>query len=330
MIADDDVDVIKLHSKNLAIRVEEMHIKHCLNETTPKWYKSSHESGEEKETAADESDEDQSHELAMKYKRNRYSMLGGRRYLPIKNVELIEEHDFMVIHMKETLKKNTIYELYIPFAAELSHDLTGYYKSSYFDKQLKQKKWVAITQFEPNSARRAFPCFDEPQFKAIFEISMAHQKEYTALSNMPIHWSEPLEGKSGWIWDHFDESVPMSTYLVAYGIHCFKSKDGLKQDNDVHFKVWARPDAIDQVDYSSVIGPKTLKFFEDYFEQPYPLPKMDMIAIPDFAAGAMENWGLITYRETALLFQPNVSSSSAQFRVASVVAHELAHQWFGE
>lgn len=257
-------------------------------------------------------------------------MLGGARYVPIKNVELVEEFDFLVIHLKETLKKDTIYELYIPFAAELTEDLTGYYKSSYFDKSLKQKKWLTITQFEPNYARRAFPCFDEPQFKAIFEISMAHQKDYVALSNMPIHWSEPLEGKSGWLWDHFDESVPMSTYLVAYGINCFKSMEGVMvEGSKSSFKVWARPDAIDQAEYSSVIGPKILKFYEDYFEQPFPLPKTDMIAIPDFGAGAMENWGLITYRETAMLYQPNVSSSKGKFRVASVVAHELAHQWFG-
>lgn len=333
-MADVETDVIKLHSKNLDIRVDEMHLKHCLNETTPKWFKSSQEeSGEQSKETRDESSGQSegvdSDEKEMQSKRNRYSMLGGRRYVAIKSVDLVKEFDFMVVHLKEKLQKNTIYELYIPFSADISESLTGYYKSSYFDKSLKQKKWLTITQFEPNSARRAFPCFDEPAFKAIFEISMAHHKDYVALSNMPIHWSEPLEGKSGWTWDHFDETVPMSTYLVAYGINCFKSKEGMKV-GDSEFKVWARPDAIDQTAYSAVIGPKVLKFYEEYFEQPYPLPKTDMIAIPDFSAGAMENWGLITYRETAMLFQPNVSSSSAQFRVASVVAHELAHQWFGK
>lgn len=157
-MSDVETDVIKLHSKNLAIRVDEMHLKHCLNETTPKWYKS-HESGEEKETSSQsgeskQDDEDDSHEQKMQLKRNRYSMLGGRRYLPIEKVDLIEEHDFMVVHLKEKLKKDTIYELYIPFAADLSESLTGYYKSSYFDKTLKQKKWLTITQFEPNYARR--------------------------------------------------------------------------------------------------------------------------------------------------------------------------------
>lgn len=284
-MADQEVDVVKLHSKNLAIRVDEMHLKHCLNETTPKWYAKSHEqSGEHQDESEQEEDQsDQNHDSGMQYPGNRFAMLGGRRYVSIKKVEMIEEHDFLVVHLDEKIKKHTIYELYIPFSADLSNTLTGYYKSSYFDKTLKQKKWLTITQFEPNYARRAFPCFDEPEFKAIFEISMAHHKDYVALSNMPVHWSEPLEGKSGWTWDHFEETVPMSTYLVAYGINCFKSKDGIKLEGSKSgFKVWARPDAIDQTIYSSVIGPKVLKFYEEYFEQPFPLPKTDMIALPDF------------------------------------------------
>lgn len=144
----------------------------------------------------------------------------------------------------------------------------------------------------------------------------------------------------------------MSTYLVAFSINDFEFKESVvKMTNDVTFKIWARRDALDQVciifyffflffisvltvfalkvDYAKYIGPKVLKFYEEYFDIKFPLPKMDMIAIPDFSAGAMENWGLVTYRETALLFSPNVSSSSSQHRVASVIAHELAHQWFG-
>lgn len=323
------MDVIKLHSKSLDIREDEMQVKVCLNETTPKWYKSSHATATD--TNAEEKTEDQSEEKEMRLKMNRYSMLGGQRYLPIAEVRFEEEFDFMVVQLKETLKRDTVYELYVPFAAELTDSLAGYYRSSYFDKGLKQKKWLAATQFEPHSARLAFPCFDEPEFKAIFEVSLAHSQHYSALSNMPVHWSEPMEGKSGWVWDHFEESVPMSTYLVAYAVHCFPAKDGLKvEGSDTQFKVWARPDAIEQTEYASVIGPKTLKFFEDYFEQPFPLPKTDMIAIPDFKSAAMENWGLITYRESALLFQPNVSSFWEKYFIGEVVAHELAHQWFGK
>ncbi|XP_055705019.1 aminopeptidase N-like [Phlebotomus papatasi] len=283
-----DVPVIKLHSKKLKIRFNEIKLLAC-DENSPK-----------------------------------------RTKLKVIKSELIPEHDFLVIHPEVTLEKGRVYELYIPFESELNSDLVGYYKSSYLDKKTKEKCWLSITQFEPTYARQAFPCFDEPQMKATFEISLAHDKKFTALSNMPIKWSEPFDGKSHWVWDHFQESVPMSTYLVAYSINDFHYKESyVKMVDDVVFKIWARPDAIDQVDYAKYVGPKVLKFYEDYFDIKFPLPKVDMIAIPDFGAGAMENFGLITYRETALLFQPNISSASSQHRVASVIAHELAHQWFG-
>ena len=119
----------------------------------------------------------------------------------------------------------------------------------------------------------------------------------------------------------------MSTYLVAFVVSKFGFEISPKLDNDVMFRIWARKDALDQTAYAKDIGPKMLEFFEDYFNVSYPLPKQDMIAIPDFSAGAMENWGLITYRETALLFKPGVSALSSKQRVAIVVSHELAHQW---
>lgn len=130
--------------------------------------------------------------------------------------------------------------------------------------------------------------------------------------------------------DHFTTTVPMSTYLVAYTVNDFEYREAMtKMNGDVVFKIWARRDAIDQVDYARDVGPRVTRFYEEYFDEKFPLPKIDMIAIPDFSAGAMENWGLITYRETALLYHPNISTASNKHRVASVIAHELAHQWFG-
>lgn len=123
----------------------------------------------------------------------------------------------------------------------------------------------------------------------------------------------------------------MSTYLVAYSINDFEYREAVitSMANDVRFRIYARRDAIDQVDYANTFGPKVLRFYENYFDVKFPLPKMDMVAVPDFSAGAMENWGLVTYRETLLLYSPNTSSTSNQHSVASVIAHELAHQWFG-
>lgn len=125
------------------------------------------------------------------------------------------------------------------------------------------------------------------------------------------------------VWDTFNQSVPMSTYLLAFIISEFHY---LEQDQ---FKVWARPDLINQANYALNIGTTGLKLLGDMFEQNYTLPKMDMVAVPDFAAGAMENWGLVTYRENQMLYVESESSVLAQQTVASVVVHELAHMWFG-
>ncbi|XP_057331888.1 aminopeptidase N [Microplitis mediator] len=231
---------------------------------------------------------------------------------------------FHIIHTSETLKAGTQYVVYLKFIGYLNDYLQGFYRSSYTAGN--QTRWIATTQFQATDARRAFPCFDEPALKAKFQISIARPTNMTSVSNMPrIGQPEPVRGMPSYVWDHYQRSVPMSTYLVAFLVSDFevlKSADNL-------FGVWARREAIEQARYSLDIGPKILKHYEDYFQIKFPLPKMDMVALPDFAAGAMENWGLITYRETAMLFQEGVSTSNSQQRVATVIAHELAHQWFG-
>uniref|UniRef100_A0A182K329 Aminopeptidase n=1 Tax=Anopheles christyi TaxID=43041 RepID=A0A182K329_9DIPT len=250
--------------------------------------------------------------------------------IDIKSVQYAKENDFVIFNLGTLLKQGHKYEILIPFESSLNTGLLGYYRSSYVDMASKQKIWLAVTQFEPTYARQAFPCFDEPAMKATFDISLAHNERYTALSNMPVNRSYPVDSMPGWVMDVFNTTVPMSTYLVAYSVHDFEYREAMSSEaGDVVFKIWARRDAIDQVDYAREIGPKVTRFYEDYFHQKFPLPKIDMIAIPDFASGAMENWGLITYRETALLYHPNISTASNKHRVASVIAHELAHQWFG-
>lgn len=126
-----------------------------------------------------------------------------------------------------------------------------------------------------------------------------------------------------YVWDIYQQSVPMSTYLVAFVVCDFVH---LSSGN---FAVWARSDAISSARYALDVGPKILKYLEQFFDIKYPLPKMDMIALPDFSAGAMENWGLITYRETAMLYEENVSANSNKQRVVTVVAHELGNLQLG-
>ncbi|XP_030752545.1 aminopeptidase N-like [Sitophilus oryzae] len=242
-----------------------------------------------------------------------------------------KENDFLIILLDQPLTEDHRYEIYIPFKGKLNDGLAGFYRSSYVDSHTKEKKWLGVTQFEAISARRAFPCFDEPEMKATFDISVARKDGYRAISNMPLLTTEPMKEKTGWYWDRFDISVPMSTYLVAYVVSDFHYEEAepLKDMNNVTFRIWARSDALNQVDFAKEVGPKALRYFEKFFNIDYPLPKQDMVAIPDFSAGAMENWGLITYREAYLLYDPQVSSKVSQHRVASVIAHELAHQWFG-
>lgn len=164
--------------------------------------------------------------------------------------------------------------------------------------------------------------------KAKFSILLSHDQKFKAISNTPLIKQTPLP--NDWVLDEFEETVPMSTYLVAYSVNDFEFDEvTLKLKNDVIFRTWARGDAKSQVEYAGWVGPKVLEYYEDLFDIKFPLPKIDQIAVPDFSAGAMENWGLVTYRETALLYAKNVSSTSNKHRVASVISHELAHQWFG-
>ncbi|XP_060042237.1 glutamyl aminopeptidase isoform X2 [Erinaceus europaeus] len=185
---------------------------------------------------------------------------------------------------------------------------------------------IAATDHEPTDARKSFPCFDEPNKKATYNISIIHPKEYSALSNMPVEKQEAVD--SNWVRTTFQKSVPMSTYLVCFAVHQFAAVE--RQSNrGVPLKVYVQKEQSHTAQYAADITKIVFDYFEEYFDMNYALPKLDKIAIPDFGTGAMENWGLITYRETNLLYDPQESASSNKQRVASVVAHELVHQWFG-
>ena len=147
---------------------------------------------------------------------------------------------------------------------------------------------------------------------------------------MPIAKKGLAMPDSEYVWDTFEQSLDMSTYLLAFVVSDFEYQTGKETNNGVRFRIWSRSQALDQTSYACDIGPEILQYYEEYFNVSFPLPKQDMIALPDFSAGAMENWGLITYRETALLHDPLVDASSKRIYVATVVAHELAHQWFGD
>ncbi|OCU02291.1 endoplasmic reticulum aminopeptidase 1 isoform X2 [Xenopus laevis] len=217
------------------------------------------------------------------------------------------------------------YTIYIEYNANLSQSFRGFYKSTYRTKD-GEVRVLASTQFEPTAARTAFPCFDEPAFKASFSIQIRREPKHHAVSNMPIVKTVNIGG--GLLEDYFAVSVKMSTYLVAFIVSDFKSISQVT-DHGVTISVYAVPEKIDQAEYALKAAVKLLDFYEDYFNIPYPLPKQDLAAIPDFQSGAMENWGLTTYRETMLLHDPKTSTASHKLSVTMVIAHELAHQWFG-
>nr|XP_060617795.1 endoplasmic reticulum aminopeptidase 1 [Anolis sagrei ordinatus] len=217
------------------------------------------------------------------------------------------------------------YIVSIEYSANLSDSFHGFYKSTYRTPE-GEVRVLASTQFEPTAARMAFPCFDEPAFKAKFSVKIRREPRYFALSNMPLVKSINL--KEWLLEDHFQTSVKMSTYLVAFIVSDFKSVSK-STTRGVKVSVYAVPHKIGQADYALDAAVKLLEFFEEYFSIPYPLPKQDLAAIPDFQSGAMENWGLTTYRETALLYDPEKSIASSKLGITLTVAHELAHQWFG-
>ncbi len=213
-------------------------------------------------------------------------------------------------------------DVQIEFSGILNDRLLGFYRSQYKDKG--KTKYLATTQFEAADARRAFPCWDQPEAKATFEISLITEKNHMAISNMP-EVSKKNIGKK--VWHKFSKTPIMSTYLIYLGVGEFEfltSKIGR-----IDIRVVTTKGNKSRGKYALNLGKKLLRSYETYFGIKYPLPKLDLIAVPDFAAGAMENWGAITFRETILLYDPKNSSTRTKQYIAEVISHEIAHQWFG-
>ncbi|OWF44858.1 endoplasmic reticulum aminopeptidase 2-like [Mizuhopecten yessoensis] len=232
-----------------------------------------------------------------------------------------------VLKMAETLMEETKVTVTLEFDGMLVKKLSGFYLSSYKTPD-GEVKYLGTTQFESTGAREAFPCFDEPDMKAKFTMSIVRDQNQISLSNMPRLTSTPYNKSNGLIVDKFQQSVGMSTYLVAFIVCDYDRVNGTTEQG-TKVSVYAPPHQISQANFALDTAIKVLNFYNKLFGIKYPLPKQDLVAIPDFAAGAMENWGLITYRLTTILYDPEVSSARDRQYVAIVIAHELAHQWFG-
>ncbi|XP_072215386.1 leucyl-cystinyl aminopeptidase isoform X4 [Excalfactoria chinensis] len=241
-------------------------------------------------------------------------------------VEFLEYplHDQIAVLTPEPLLAGQNYTVNLVYSSNLSDTYYGFYRISYKDENSKQR-WFAATQFEPLAARSAFPCFDEPALKATFSIRIKRDEKLSTLSNMPKKATTPVT--KGIVQDEFFVSLKMSSYLVAFVVADLKNIS--METNGSLVSVHAIPQHINQAEYALNTTVKLLEFYENYFLINYPLEKLDLVAIPDFQSGAMENWGLITFQETTLLFDNNASSARDEKLITAVIAHELAHQWFG-
>ncbi|KAI6191934.1 Aminopeptidase [Aphelenchoides bicaudatus] len=215
--------------------------------------------------------------------------------------------------------------LSIDFKAEISSYLRGFYRSAYKDKN-GQEKFLASTQFESDSANYAYPCFDEPIYKSVFDIELEVDETLTALSNMNI--IDEKKSADGKKLVKFATTPVMSTYLVAFIVGDFEYIETTYGKKNIPVRIYTLPGKSEQGQFSLEVAKKSMEWYEDWFDYESPLPKVDLIAIPDFSMGAMENWGLVTFREIRLLVDKDTSHRMKALN-ALVVAHELAHFWFG-
>ena len=218
------------------------------------------------------------------------------------------------------------HRLSLRFSGELNDRLHGFYRSTYKDGE-GETRVIATTQFEATDARRAFPCWDEPDLKAVFGVTLVIPDSMVAVSCGPEIDSIALEGGRRRV--QFGDTMPLSTYLLAFIVGDFEATAPVDVDG-VALRVLHTPGKGHLSGFALEAGAHALRYFSDYYGIEYPGAKLDMVAIPDFSAGAMENLGAITYRESALLVDPTQATQAELERVAAIIAHEIAHMWFGD
>ncbi|MBS1993119.1 MAG: M1 family metallopeptidase [Cyanobacteria bacterium SZAS LIN-3] len=241
-------------------------------------------------------------------------------------IERNKDREIVVFKFAKTLTPGP-YELSLKFNGKFSDKMCGFYLSTFKDKDGKEQK-MASTQMEPTDARRMFPCFDEPVYKATYRVTAAIPTDMVAISNAAVQFEKIDQRKDKKVVS-FEESPKMSSYLFALVIGHLKPSQAVTV-NGKEIRVWCTEGKENLTSFALNSAARFMAYYEDYFGVPYPLKKLDLIGVPDFAHGAMENIGAVTFRETALLVDEKNSSTHAKMRVADVVAHEMAHLWFGD
>ncbi len=237
------------------------------------------------------------------------------------NFKMSQHDELIITGTNVTPGKHSIE---VTFKGTITDAMHGLYPCYY--EHDGAKKELFATQFESHHAREVFPCIDEPAAKATFDLTLTTTAGQEVLSNMPVISQNTQDGK---LITAFETTPLMSTYLLAFVVGELHKKTTTTKSG-VEVNVWATPaQPAKSLDFALDIASRTIDFYDDYFDTPYPLPKSDHVALPDFGSGAMENWGLITYRETTLLADPQLTSIDSRHYIATVIAHELAHMWFG-
>ncbi len=243
----------------------------------------------------------------------------------VREVRLDEETQRAHLALERPLEPGA-FTLRLAFRGTLNDRMRGFYRSTYRNER-GVKRVIATTQFESTDARRAFPCFDEPDLKAVFGVTLVVPEGLLAISNEREVSREPTG--DGRVRIRFADTIPMSTYLVAFVVGPLEATEPVDVDG-VPLRVIHAPGKGHLTGFALEVGAFALRFFARYYGIPYPGSKLDMVAIPDFAQGAMENLGCITYREVAILVDPAAATQAELQGVADTVAHEIAHMWFGD
>ena len=229
-----------------------------------------------------------------------------------------------ILKLKSNMSKGSSYKLTLTIENKLYSQLHGFYMSKYKDSSNRTHK-TAMTFFSPVSARMAIPCFDEPNMKANFTLTISNQKEYHALANMPA--KKTIQSKDK-VTTYFEPSIKMSTYILCWVVSDFVSRN-LTTSSKQLIKAWATKEEVHFTEYGINITARLLHHYENYFGIPFPLKKLDVVALPEFGPNAMENWGLITYRKARFLYDAEKTPITLKQMMLITVAHEMAHQWFG-
>ncbi|KAJ3359428.1 Aminopeptidase 2 mitochondrial [Allomyces javanicus] len=273
-------------------------------------------------------------ELDIKAARVQLTRIKTEATLPASSITYDEKLQQATLHFDQELPADAQARVTIEFQGIHNDKMAGFYRSSYADPD-GTKKFMVVTQFEATDARRCLPCWDEPALKATFDVILNVQKDLSALSNMNIIFEDAHPTLASHKTVKFARTPVMSTYLLALAVGDFEyiqaktAPNCPALPNQVTVRVYTTRGLSNQGKFALGCAVRILEYFSAVFGEPYPLPKMDMMAVPDFSAGAMENWGLVTYRTAAILFDDKKSTALAKERVAGIVSHELAHQWFG-